>query len=53
MKRLEALTAIDGSILMNLGGLTALARNRPRNLFHVVTLSLLENRFQFARSLRS
>jgi sulfopyruvate decarboxylase subunit beta len=26
----------DGSILMNLGGLTTLARYRPRNLLHVV-----------------
>ena len=26
----------DGSILMNLGGLTTLARYRPRNLVHVV-----------------
>jgi sulfopyruvate decarboxylase subunit beta len=26
----------DGSILMNLGGLTTLARYRPRNLIHVV-----------------
>src|SRR5918911_5319516 len=26
----------DGSILMNLGGLTTLARYRPRNLTHVV-----------------
>ena len=26
----------DGSILMNLGGLTTLARYRPRNLMHVV-----------------
>ena len=26
----------DGSILMNLGGLTTLARSRPRNLVHVV-----------------
>src|SRR3982750_3419582 len=26
----------DGSILMNLGGLTPLARYRPRNLVHVV-----------------
>ena len=26
----------DGSVLMNLGGLTTLARYRPRNLVHVV-----------------
>src|SRR5262245_66204071 len=26
----------DGSLLMNLGGLTTLARYRPRNLVHVV-----------------
>src|SRR6187431_1176376 len=26
----------DGSVLMNLGGLTTLARYRPRNLLHVV-----------------
>src|SRR5438874_10919906 len=26
----------DGSVLMNLGGLTTLARYRPRNLIHVV-----------------
>src|SRR5689334_23620386 len=26
----------DGSILMNLGGLTTLARYRPRNLLHIV-----------------
>src|SRR3954468_15460719 len=26
----------DGSILMNLGGLTTLARYRPRNLLHVI-----------------
>jgi len=26
----------DGSILMNLGGLTTLARYRPKNLLHVV-----------------
>src|SRR5882762_4724007 len=26
----------DGSILMNLGGLTTLARYRPRNMVHVV-----------------
>lgn len=26
----------DGSLLMNLGGLTTLARHRPRNLLHVV-----------------
>src|SRR5829696_9426981 len=26
----------DGSILMNLGGLTTLARYRPRNLLHLV-----------------
>src|SRR4029077_12106268 len=26
----------DGSVLMNLGGLTTLARYRPRNLTHVV-----------------
>src|SRR5262249_57004290 len=26
----------DGSILMNLGGLTTLARYRPRNLTHIV-----------------
>src|SRR5206468_1285736 len=26
----------DGSLLMNLGGLTTLARYRPRNLIHVV-----------------
>src|SRR5205809_6930876 len=26
----------DGSLLMNLGGLTTLARYRPRNLLHVV-----------------
>jgi sulfopyruvate decarboxylase subunit beta len=26
----------DGSVLMNLGGLTTLARYRPRNLVHIV-----------------
>ena len=26
----------DGSVLMNLGGLTTLARYRPKNLVHVV-----------------
>lgn len=26
----------DGSVLMNLGGLTTLARYRPRNLTHIV-----------------
>ena len=26
----------DGSVLMNLGGLTTLARYRPRNLVHVI-----------------
>ncbi|MGH7553506.1 MAG: thiamine pyrophosphate-dependent enzyme, partial [Longimicrobiales bacterium] len=26
----------DGSVLMNLGGLTTLARYRPRNLLHIV-----------------
>ena len=34
--RLAHLIDGDGSILMNLGGLTTLARYRPRNLVHVV-----------------
>ena len=32
----EAVRNGDGSVLMNLGGLTTLARYRPRNLIHVV-----------------
>jgi hypothetical protein len=50
MTRLEALNAVydrlHDRIVVTIG-LTTVARYRPRNL------SLLENRFQFARSLRS
>ena len=39
LSRPEALVVVfdgDGSVLMNLGGLTTLARYRPRNMLHIV-----------------